>query len=403
MRETLYIRWRDDARQALHYALVSAEAPGSIVVESAPMDDVLALASGRRVVLFVPGGAVHLANAQVPTRQASKVLQAIPYELEDQLAEDVETLHFAIGAREADGSYPVAVVARGEMDQWLAPLRKHGADVDAVVPETLCLPPPLSDGGWPVLVEPDQVTVRSGAYAGFSCTREDLPVFLEIAEHGNGPQALRALLCDAVGGDFDVPGHRVELLPGYRDPLQALIQHYAPATSLNLLQGAYSRHESLQRLWRPWRLAAALLVAVFAVAWLTNLIGAVRLGEAATAQQAHNVQRFHQLFPNQPTSLALALAIQQVAATHGSGDGAAGNLLQLLKPTAEALDTMHGFTVQEIQYRDHALYAQLSGTQLQSLDKLRDWFAAHKQVRLHVENANATGNDVQVNIKVSAR
>ena len=58
-----------------------------------------ALASGRRVIVLVPGSDVLLVQAAVPTRKRERVLQAIPFALEDQLAGDVERLHFAIARR----------------------------------------------------------------------------------------------------------------------------------------------------------------------------------------------------------------------------------------------------------------------------------------------------------------
>lgn len=402
MRETLYIRWRDPAPQALPYALVQGDAPGSVVVEHAAPDAVLALAAARRVVLFVPGSNVQLANCEVPSRQAGKVLQAVPFLIEDQLAEDVETLHFAIGSRQAATGYPVAVVTRAKMDAWLAPLRERGVEVDAVVPETLCLPQPQPDGAWPVLVEPDLLTVRSGAFYGFSCAPHDAALYLEAAETtGTDRHALELLLTqDCSTTNFDTDGRAVELRPGYRDPLQILIRYYQPATAINLLQGDYSRRANLQRLWQPWRLAAALLVAVFALGWLTNVIDAIRLGHAAQAQEAANVARFHTLFPDEPASLELSLAIQQVASRAGGGNNA--SLTELLQQTATALAAAGGLSVEELQYHDRALYVNLTGSDVQALDRLRTWFTEHPQTRLDVQNANATGDEVKILIKVSA-
>src|SRR5690349_2170785 len=111
MRDTLYLQLRDAAPDArLCYALAAGDPGVGIQAQQGTLDAILALAAGRRVVLFVPGADVRLATVQVPARAVPRILQAAPYALEDQFAEDVDTLHFAIGTPgSADGgAHPVA-------------------------------------------------------------------------------------------------------------------------------------------------------------------------------------------------------------------------------------------------------------------------------------------------------
>ena len=154
MRETLYIRLRDTAPDApTAHALVATDpldggaGRASVFVRELPLDEVIALAAGRRVVVFVPGVDVRLTTVTVPVRQPAKVLQAAPFVLEDQFAEDVDTLHFAIGARQAGRQlsrspwWPAA-----QVDEWLAPFTAARVRVAALVPDTLALPWQNDDG-----------------------------------------------------------------------------------------------------------------------------------------------------------------------------------------------------------------------------------------------------------------
>lgn len=400
MREILYIRLRDPERNSPTYAVVNADAPTSILVCAAPLEEILQQAPGRRLILLVPAGEVRLTQIDVPSRQASKALQAAPFMLEDRIAEDVEALHFALGPRQAAGDYPVALTAQSNMENWLAPLRSVGLMPDAVIPETLCLPPPTDDACY-LLAESQQVTVRNGAYSGFCCAPEELPFYLQIAGEALAPATLRILVTADVPTDFSTLDHAVALRAGYSDPLEALIRHYRPEQTINLLQGRYSRRESLARLWRPWRLAAALALGVFFAAVITNGVWAWRLDRAVQAQHAANVQRFHQLFPKEPTSLALSLALQQKE-SQLSGGGKHDGLLPLLQQIALGLKATGGLKVSDLQFRDGALFVDLTGTDLQVLEKLRDWFKAHPGTRMDVQTANADGGSVQIRIKLSA-
>src|SRR3974390_891530 len=115
--------------------------------------------AGRRVCVLVSGTDVLLADPEVPVKGGAKLQQLVPYALEEQLAEDIEELHFALGKRAAESfRVPVAVVARALLDQWLAQLRGAGIEPAAVYAESELLPE--NPGQAVALLEADTVCVR---------------------------------------------------------------------------------------------------------------------------------------------------------------------------------------------------------------------------------------------------
>ena len=306
MRETLHIRlpdWNeprheDQAASAeafvVAYAITSTEPPVSVLVREAPLGEVLDQAAGKVIRLYAPAQDVRLLNAAVPAKQASKAALAVPYALEDQFAEDVETLHFAIAnAPDVRGEWPVAVVAAQHLRDWLAPFNARGLVPEALIPETLALPW-REDERWTVLAEPGHMTVRTGPTAGFGCLEEDLDLFLGLAE-GEQKRALRILITQGVDVDFTKLERDVELLPGLGHPLEALARHYRAAQSINLLQGPFAMRQALAREWQVWKLPAMLLAAVFALAVIGNAVTALVLGAQVTKQEQANEERFRAL------------------------------------------------------------------------------------------------------------
>src|SRR6185437_9186815 len=88
----------------------------------------------RHVAAIVPSSDVLITEVELPVKSGVRAQQVVPFALEEQLAADIETLHFAVGARdEQSGRTRVAVVTRALMDQWLGSLRAAG-----LVPERLC-------------------------------------------------------------------------------------------------------------------------------------------------------------------------------------------------------------------------------------------------------------------------
>ncbi len=406
MRETLYLRLRELAPDAATaYAIVAGpEAGASVFVHEAPLAEVIAQAHGRRVLAFVSGADVRLSQVRVPARQPAKVLQAAPFVLEDQFAEDVETLHFALGARQADGAFPVATASREYMDGWLAPFRDAGIGLDALIPETLALPYQADE--WSALAEAQHVTVRTGICAGFCCLPDEFEMYLQLADGSRAdPTAavapLRILMTNGAGGDFTRLPRPVELVAGFQHPLEALVRNLRVGQSINLLQGSYSQREQFDRLWQPWRLAASVAVATFVLGLVVNGVEAWRFNHAANLQDSANLERFHSLFPNESSNVNfISLLEQKEQLMRGAPSG--GGLLYLVQQIAQALSATPGLTLKTLQFREGALFLDLGGTDLQVLEKLRAWFTSHGGARLDVQSADAGDNGVQIRLKVSA-
>jgi len=403
VRDTLFIQLRDVAPdERLAYALASAQPGVGVQAQHGTLDTILALAAGRRVVLFVPGADVRLTTVQVPARAAPKILQAAPYVLEDHLAEDVDTLHFAIGAPDQaeGGAHPVAIVARARMDVWLAPLRARGTKPDAMVPETLCLPAPEA-GHWTGLVEAGRVTVRTGAFSGFACSLDDLGAYLQIAD----PEArtpLRLFVTRDSESDFSRIGRTADLLPGYGSGLEVLARHWQPQVAINLLQGTYSEKEDWQRLAQPWRIAATLAAVWIGVSAIQQTAGAWQTSRELAAQTRSNFERCQQVFPKDCVREGLMPAVvEQQARLLRPGGGARAPLFQLLGTLNAALQANPGLTLESLQFREGAVYLSLTGSDLQALEALRAWYGARRDARLQVEAANAGTSGVQIRLKLT--
>lgn len=400
MRETLYIRLRDvDPATPTSFCIARADAVASFPVNVAPLETVLLQAANRRVVVLVPSSDVRLTAVQLPARQPAKVLQAVPYALEDQLADDVDVLHFALGARQDQGRWPVAAVLRSRMEAWLGVFTSRGLRPQVMTPDLLALPVP-ADSHYSVLFDGDQVLVRTALESGFVCQREDLDACLQIADPERR-RVLRTLVSRDEDVDPSTLGREVEALHGYATPLEALLQHHQPDSTINLLQGVYSASEDWLRLWQPWRgVAVMLLVALLLAAGLHGF-NAWQLGRELSQQDARNITRYQQIFPAETRIVDLPSQLDQQVAALGGNDSQR-RMLPLVEVLAQALQSQPGLTLQMLQWREGALYAGLTGANLDLLEGLKTWFANNKTVALEVQSANAGSDGVQIRIRLSA-
>ena len=179
MAETLLIRLAAGDAGFRDWALVDEQGVARSPVQNG-VPDAGIIAGAPRVVVLVPGVEVFIGDARVPGRNRQRVLRAAPYALEEKLASDVESMHFALGPVQDNDHYPVIAVERARMDAWGALLREQGISAAQWVPDVLALP--AAAEGWSLLVDGDSVLVRSGECAGFVADMDNFYTLLSLFE-----------------------------------------------------------------------------------------------------------------------------------------------------------------------------------------------------------------------------
>lgn len=398
MRETLLIRLSEGAE--LSWRLWGA---GHTEPETASgtLDEVIPKCEGRRVILLVPGTDVVLWKAHVPGLRGQKLRQALPFSLEDDLAQDVETLHFAMGASTGEGERNVAVVSRQHMESWLAPLREHGIEPDAIYPEMFGVPEP-EESAWTVLLDNGFVLARTGPQSGFACEAsmfpdltalESLPDDLQLTVYARQREQARA---NELCAGFEAASiHR----KNYWSTL-AVLAEGLNSKAIDLRQGMYAISRGWQRWGLPYRASAILLVALFLVQLAVLSATRVQLSDQNRMLQHQANHIYRQLFPGDNRVVDIRAQTQShLSSLSQSGNGQAG-LLFLLEKTSRALNAVPGLHVTRLQYQRGKLLLGLRGGSLNELETLRTKFSGLSGVKLDVESADTRKNGVRIRLKV---
>lgn len=140
---------------------------------------IIAAGDGPATIL-VPGEAVRLMCVDLPVAGIARRREALPFAIEDQVAEPVESLHLVLGPEIAPRRHLVAVVSHAVMAQWAAIADAGGLGHAAIVPDPLSLPVP-SPGEWFAAAAGPRVLVRSSDGTGFACSAGVLGAAWEAA------------------------------------------------------------------------------------------------------------------------------------------------------------------------------------------------------------------------------
>ena len=275
MAETVVIRLLAPERQASLQAdavvseieWVTVDSIGARLgpVQRGSLMDAAPQCAARKVIVLAPGTDVLLAEPVVPLK-GGKLIQVIPFALEEQLASDVDAMHFAIGRREARPGVPVAVASHARMDTWTAALRAAGIQPDAIYGETAMVPP--TPNGVTLLIDGSRVYVRREGTPGAVLDVEPLIEALQLGL-ASGEESREHVTIFVSVDDYERERDLLEGLREYTASLQlkllpegvlSLLAATAVQTSsaVSLLQGKYAVKKKLNISFAPWRYAALL-------------------------------------------------------------------------------------------------------------------------------------------------
>jgi len=413
MAEYLVIRLPDDGRPEAAWAVLDDS--GAIL--QAPvlgaLEDAAPAAAGRRVIALAPARAVLRTAVSLPLRSQARIRQALPYALEEQLAEDVEQLHFAAGRGPSPGTVAAAVVRHERLQDWLAALRGAGLEAQAMYAESDGLD--ALPGTAVLLLEPQQLILRDGDGQLSVGDPDNLEPLLQLwlaALQDASPPHLLAYLADELADT--VPETLQSLRPRLASleikrlpdgPLPRLAANVVVNGGVNLLQGVYARRSELGRYWPAWRLAAGLLLALAVAATMSTALE-VRRKEARAAQlQAAIEQAFRYTFPDARQVRGTRAELQsRLRALGASGrEDQPGLFLQALASLAEAVQSSGAqVRVDGLDYRSGVMELRLRVPDVETLDKIEKSIDASAGLTAEIQSANADGEEILGRLRLQA-
>jgi general secretion pathway protein L len=392
MRDTLLLRADSIAGDSWRWLRVDAGGMPQSGIHAGTIADAAREAEGLRVVVLAPGIDCLLTRVTIPGRNRQKLLRAVPYALEEQLSDEVEQLHFALGAAGPEGDWSVAVINRDYMDRLTAALDSSTLDVQQVIPEMLALP--RVENEITALVIDDVVLVRDGTHSGYAVDSENLDMMLSM-QQGEAAMPVRLI----VRPDIQPPV--VDEYPGaiseayYSDDPLVIFAQGLDGQAINLLQGDYNRAGDWSRVWKPWRATAALLLAAILVSLLAMGVDYFRLSRESEQLQARIEQTFLAALPGTKRVVNPRVQMQQQLDRLQRGGDSAPDFLALLGKTGSVLKDIQGVELGGISFRAGRLDLDLKIPNLQSLDQLKQALTGSGGLEVEIQSAT-TGTDQRV-------
>lgn len=320
--------------------------------------------AGRRLALVLPMDVVSACTLSVPTHKARWLRKALPYAVEENLAEDVELLHLTVGEPTSDGQLPVRAVLRSVLRGWLEQMSAHNIQVVAVWVDADLLPA----DGCQVLLHGERALL-----GGDTAQR-----LVFTADTWSG----LAITCPDAQVTID------------HDPWQLLAS--GQAQGINLAQGEFVIRQRSGTRSKWYSLAS--VVGMWLVLQLSFDIGrGVYLQHQGHNYASASSTLYHELFPEDQRIVNLKAQFDEHLQNRTHGRQA--DFFGLLGAAAAALQQSAHTSVQQVEFNQQRgdLVLQLRATDFVSLEALRQQLL-QSGVAAHMGSATSEGTGVSARI-----
>jgi general secretion pathway protein L len=399
--------------QAVEWVLADSNGTRRSGTTTGSLEQAAAEVGERAVIVLVPAADTLTTTVNIPARSSSRIRTALPFALEEDLVEDVDKLHFASGAKQENGRLPVVVTSREKMDSWIARLKAVGIEPAVMTPinQGLAKIPGTSS----ILVDDQTIMFNDGADSEFvmhDVKPSDVLVMAgklgeQPTEDGatSGhvivfctPEQDEHLAHDWIALRHEMHSVDISLLPD--GVLPKLAVAVAAGHGVNMLQGSYGKKTEYAALFRPWRIAASLLLALGFVALAMKGVTYYQLHGEQAALQAQFQAEYQQIRPGDNQDIADPEAmVDSLRRSLGTSSGPQV-FLPSLRELGAALAQNSAIEIEAISYRAGVIDLRLTVPDVATLDNIQRAVSASGRFQASIQRTDQVADKIDGRIQI---
>lgn len=346
-------------------------------------------AKGRHVTVVANSADVRLIKHELDLKPNRQLLNALPFMLEDELAEDIDNLHFTIESTGFDKTTQkhfanVAIISKKVLANWLDVLLEHDISTAKIIPEVLCMPVVQWQGDTDndnasdkesnkesdtvndaegsdattsssstkiqIMAIDDGFLCREGQWQGAFVEQAWLSLYLqqksdcEFLSYTPVPSELAAVVAD---NDRNVTVAQQELeLP------MLLLAKGANQSNLNLLQGDFAPKKQVSKSWLLWRPVVYLGVFLLVISFVLNIANWQQKQQQLAAAKTELGAAYKAAFPQEKLRINLLRRQleNKVKALGGSADSARFDFIPVMEQLTPVLKTYSNVELENIRF-----------------------------------------------------
>ncbi len=415
MAEFVVIRVASENGREVEWIVVDDNGTRRSPPAAGTLSEAAASVRNRPVIVLLPATEILTTTVDLPVRGGARLNAALPYALEEQVAADVDDMHFAAGDRHESGIRPVAAIARTTLEAWIEQLEEAGIQPWKLVPENYGVA--RVPGTMSVLVDGSRIMFNDGEDVEFvleGATPSDALVaagrLSDRHDDGDVPEQSGHLVvwCSAedeerLSHDWIALRHElssvdINLLPDGALPRLAVT--VASGQGVNLLQGRYGPKADYGSWLRPWRNVAILLLGLGVVGLAAKGVDYYRLtGEQASLKTQFTAE-LRQIRPGDNREILDPVGVVTSIKRSLGATTAPQVFLPSLRELSAAIAQNSSASVEAISYRAGVIDVRLSSPDVETVGNIQKAISASGAFNASIQSTDKVADRINSRIQI---
>ena len=415
MSETLLIHYNIDETQQATWSLCNAAGELTGKISTGPLSDVAGIAADHPVVVLLNSQCLHINQLHLPTQNMQKLLKAVPYAIEEFIADDIDNFHFVIAKNKHDNATSVVGINSNTLEKIIQIFQDAGINVEKIIPDVLCLA--ADNKQWACLNYKNTSYLQTDITNGLMVSHDLLPYVLKNKLHDESQtrpekillfseqenaSAFDILKAENILDDDDI---EVSSIVYNTHPLVVFCGNYKQALPLNLLQHAFKPKRKSSGYWQHWRLAASL-----AAIWLVLHLGLTGFQQAQLKQEnlatkAKIEKIYKKAFPKSRKIVNPRVQMEQKleALKGNAGNSSKGLIFLLTESFGSVGHDKKNITLQSLTFSNKRMDIGLESSNLQAIENLNKNLNNNNNIKSEITSSSSEKDKVKGNLRIEGR
>jgi general secretion pathway protein L len=364
--------------------------------------------SVQKITVIIYAEHIHLSYQNIPAKNRQRALQAIPFALEEQLADDIDLLHFATSSPQKN-IYPVAAIKHETIRNILDKLKEFKITPDNIHADISCLP--QDNNSWNLFSHQNNISIdqhkNSVIYADTGSFAIILNQLLQQTDENQLPDTIN-IWSDSDTSTLQLPTtipENIKIIQHEykQSPLSTFSKYLTQKNIINLLQGPYKVVSQTDHWWKAWKIAAALAVISISFELISGGIQLNRLESESKSIGKEITRIYKKSFPRSKrivnTRVQMENKLKQLRKNNTKG---VSSFIDLLASTSPVIQQTNGIKIQAINFSNKKLEIQFSIDKLSSVDSLKSRLNKLPNIKAEIVSASSEATSVNAKITIEA-
>lgn len=334
--------------------------------------------NNTRTLIIAPSNCFSFHWVELPSLSTRKARAAIPFALEDKLAQSLDSLHFSFEqAHYQNGHYLVAVADKNFLQNLIKQLTTQGIKFANLTADWFALEPQE------IAVMPNYLLINNEIFTG-ALSQDLAPLFLQK-------------LTETSAVCYQFPDSPCALIPNCREMKDQLESSYLwlgkrlqHCKAGNFFHGELVKHGSQENNSRWYKIALTMSLMWFLSFILLNTHKLYALHKEIAAVDSQIATIYRQFFPNAQQVISPKFRINQLLKMQANSSDLI--FWQLLDKLANAFNP-HFHSIEQLQFQNQTMFINLATKDFAKLEELQMQL---QQEKLKVKQTQAYTRDKQV-------